>query len=145
MEFKKIDHIGIAVRDLERSLSRWLVLFRVKTSRVEEIEDRGVRLVHLYFPEGPAVELISPLGEESPIAKFLDERGEGIHHLTIEVDDIESAMKELKSAGLQFVADNPQKGASGSRIAFIHPRSLDGILIELKEEKRRNAGSTTQS
>jgi methylmalonyl-CoA/ethylmalonyl-CoA epimerase len=128
-----LDHIGIVVRDLEAGRSRWAALFGVRPGPVEELQDRGVRLVKLSFPEGPAVELLSPLGESSPLARFLEERGEGIHHLCFEVKDLEAMMRELRKAGLRFVSDQPQKGAGGSLIAFVHPRSLSGVLLELKE------------
>ena len=135
MKIKAIDHIGIAVRDLEKGQVRWTALFGPESGPIEEIAARGVRLVKLNFPEGPSVELISPLGDASALAKFLEDRGEGIHHFCLEVEDIEAMMEELKNAGLQFVSDKPQKGASGSLVAFIHPRSLNGALVELREGK----------
>ncbi len=137
MKVKAIDHIGIAVRDLEKSLARWTALFGAENASIEEIAERGVRLAILNFPESPAVELVSPLGETSPLAKFLEERGEGIHHFCFEVEDIEAMMEELKKAGLQLVSEKPQMGAAGSLIAFVHPKSLNGVLVELREAKTR--------
>lgn len=133
---KGIHHIGIAVYDLEAALERWKALFGAQASAIEEMSERGVRLSHLKLPEGPAIELISPLNETSTLCKFLQERGEGIQHFTIEVEDIEGLMEELKRAGLQFVSEKPQSGAEGSLIAFVHPRSLNGVLLELREEGR---------
>lgn len=133
MKIKGIHHLGIAVKNLEESLAGWARLFGARSSAVEEAPERGVRLAHLHFPEGPAIELLAPLGKNSPLAKFLAERGEGIHHFTLEVENIEAVMAELKRAGLQFVSEIPQTGAGGSRIAFIHPRSLNGVLLELRE------------
>jgi methylmalonyl-CoA/ethylmalonyl-CoA epimerase len=137
MKTKTIEHIGIAVRDVEKSQARWTNLFGAKSGPIEEITERGVRLAKLNFPDGPAVELVSPLGEGSPLAKFLEERGEGIHHFCFEVEEIEAMMEELKKAGLEFTSEKPQKGASGSLIAFVHPRSLNGVLMELREAKPR--------
>jgi len=135
MRTKAIDHIGIAVWDLEKSQARWAALFGAISGPVEELEERGVRLVKLNFPEGPTVELISPLGDASPLTKFLTDRGEGIHHFCFEVEDIGAMMDRLKIAGLEMASEKPQKGAAGSLIAFIHPRSLNGVLVELVESR----------
>jgi methylmalonyl-CoA/ethylmalonyl-CoA epimerase len=126
-------HIGVAVRDLPNSLTKWTELLGPQYSRIEELPEQGVRIAHLYFLEGPEVELVSPLGEASPIAKFLEARGEGIHHFCLNVDDIVAAMDKLRKEGLQFLSVDPQQGAEGRLIAFIHPRSLNGVLIELRE------------
>jgi methylmalonyl-CoA epimerase len=82
------------------------------------------------------VELVAPLGEDSPIEKFINERGEGIHHLSLEVEGIEGVMEELRNKGIQFIQEEPQKGAAGSKIAFIHPQNLEGVLLELKEKSK---------
>jgi len=139
MKIKRVHHIGIAVRNLEESLTRWAALFGVNASPVEEILDRGVRLAHLEFGEGPALELVSPLHAGSAVARFLEGRGEGIHHLTLEVEDLEGIMGYLKKSGLQFIDEKPQTGAGGSCIAFIHPKSLNGVLLELREKKEEAA------
>jgi len=135
MKIRTIEHIGIAVRDLEKNLSRWTSLFGARSGPVEEVKERGVRLAQLDFSKGPAVELISPLGENSPLAKFLKERGEGIHHFCFEVDDVGAMMENLKKAGLEFTTEKPIKGGTGTLIAFVHPRSLNGVLLELREAK----------
>jgi len=135
MKIEAIDHIGIAVNNLEESLSRWEKIFGLK-GQLEVLGEGNIKLVHFHLKEGPSIELISPLNEESPITKFLRERGEGIHHFCFKVKDLEKAMAELRSKGVQFVQDKPQKGAKGSRIAFIHPRSINSVLIELKEENK---------
>ncbi|MGB8951453.1 MAG: methylmalonyl-CoA epimerase [Candidatus Aminicenantales bacterium] len=134
MKIKKIDHIGIAVKNIEKSLTDWESLFGLRAGKIEKIKDRNVKLIHLEFEDGPSVELVSPLAEDAAVAKFLNERGEGIHHVCVIVDDIQEAMEALKKKGLQFVQEEPEKGAGGSRIAFIHPRSLNGVLLELKQE-----------
>jgi len=131
----KVDHIGIAVKNLEESLTRWSEFFNGEVRGIEEIKERGVRLVHLALKQGPSIELVTPWGEGSTLEKFLKERGEGIHHFCFEVEDIEKMMEELKKKGIQFVQDKPQKGAGGNLIAFIHPRNFNGVLLELKEKK----------
>ncbi len=133
MKVRGIHHIGIAVRDLEEALSRWPALFGVERGPIEELPARGVRLAHLRFAEGPEIELVAPLGADSPVAKFLDARGEGVQHFTIEVDDLQAAMAELRQAGLQFVSDTPQAGSRGVPVAFIHPRCLNGVLVEIRQ------------
>ena len=130
----EIEHIGIAVRDLEKSLSQWTSMFNLKMRGIEEIMERGVKLAHLELEGGPSIELVTPCGEDSPLEKFLNEKGEGIHHFSFEVENIESVMESLKAKGIQFVHDRPQKGAEGSLIAFIHPRNFNGVLIELKQK-----------
>jgi methylmalonyl-CoA/ethylmalonyl-CoA epimerase len=133
MKVQRIDHIGIAVRNLEESLAQWTNLFAIESSGIEEVREREVRLAHLKLEQGPTVELVSPLGERAPVEKFLKERGEGIHHFCFKVEDIQKTMQELKAKGIQFVQEKPYKGAGGSLIAFIHPSSINGVLIELKE------------
>lgn len=131
----KIEHIGIAVNNLEESLSLWTERLNLRARGIEEIQERGVKLAHLEIEEGPSIELVSPSGEGSPLERFLRERGEGIHHFCFEVQDIEEAVQNLREKGIQFVHDKPQKGAEGSLIAFIHPQHFNGVLIELKEKK----------
>lgn len=130
----KIEHIGIAVKDLEQSLSLWTSMLNLKMRGIEEIMERGVKLAHLELEEGPSIELVTPCGEDSPLEKFLDEKGEGIHHFSFEVENIENVMERLKAKGIQFVHDKPQKGAEGSLISFIQPRNFNGVLIELKQK-----------
>jgi len=136
MKIKGIHHLGIAVNNLEDSAARWAALFGMRAVAVEEAPERGVRIAHLHLPEGPEIELLAPLGKNSPIAKFLAVRGEGLHHFTLAVEEIEAAIAEFRRAGLEFVSEIPQAGAGGSRIAFIHPRSLNGVLLELRESPR---------
>jgi methylmalonyl-CoA/ethylmalonyl-CoA epimerase len=139
MRVKGVHHIGIAVRDLEEALRRWAALFGAERSPIEEVPERGVRLAHLRFAKGPEIELIAPLGDASPVSKFLESRGEGIQHFTLEVDDIETAMRELSRAGLQFVSAEPQAGAGGVLIAFVHPQSLNGVLVEIQQGRKSGA------
>lgn len=139
MRIQQIDHIAIAVRNLEETLSRWVDLFQAKIEGVEELKERGVKVAHLRFETqgNCALELVSPLGENLPLRKFLEEKGEGIHHFCLRVRDIKEAMRALMDKGLEFVQDKPVRGAEGSRIAFIHPRSLGGVLVELKEVEKQ--------
>ena len=133
MKSRGVHHIGIAVADLEESLARWVDLFGAVPGPIEEVPERGVRLAQLRFPEGSEIELLSPLGEASPVARFLEKRGEGIQHLTLEVDDIGTALDELTRAGLQVVSEGAQAGAGGAQVAFLHPRSLNGVLVEIRQ------------
>jgi len=136
IKIEKIDHIGVAVKNLEERLALWETVFGARAEKIEELPERGVKLAHLRFPHSPTVELVCPLNDQAAVAKFIAERGEGIHHFCFEVDNIETAFEELKKKGVQFVQDKPYLGAGKSRIVFIHPRSLGGVLIELKEEKK---------
>ncbi|MFP4082974.1 MAG: methylmalonyl-CoA epimerase [Candidatus Aminicenantes bacterium] len=133
----KIDHIGIAVSHLEESMKKWEEVFGLKAKNIEEIKERGVKLASLDLEGGPSLELVSGLAEDSAVAKFIEQRGEGIHHFCFEVEDIHKAVEKLKKKGVQFVEPVPVKGAEGSLIAFIHPLSLNGVLVELKEKTRQ--------
>lgn len=136
MAIKKLDHIGIAVEELESSLERWAKAFDFEFSEIEALPQRGVRVAYLFPEKGPTIELISPLGEDSPVKKFLENRGEGIHHLCFRVKDLKKLMAKLKERGISFLTDEPVCGAGGSQIAFIHPKVLNGVLIEFKEKKK---------
>lgn len=131
-----LDHIAIAVKDLELSIELWTNTLKIKSEAIEEIPDRQVRLAKLKPQSGPAIELVSALDDDSPVAKFIDSRGEGIHHLCFQVQDIEQALSELKEAGIRLIQETPVKGAGGSRIAFLHPSNLNGVLIELVEKSQ---------
>jgi methylmalonyl-CoA epimerase len=131
---KKMDHVAIAVEDLEESVSRWVDALGMRPGQVEYLAQRKVRLCKLTAENSPALELISALDPDSPIAKFIAKNGEGIHHFCFEVDDIEAALAELKQAGMRLVHEQPVEGAGGSRIAFIHPESFNGVLIELAQK-----------
>jgi methylmalonyl-CoA epimerase len=132
---EKIHHIGIAVNDIEESLTKWGRYVTFEKGDIEEIQTRGVKVVTLGFEEGPLIELLEAVGSESPIRKFIDKRGEGIHHICFKTDDLDLKVRELKKKGVRFVQERPVSGAGGSRIIFIHPDNLNGVLIELKEEK----------
>jgi methylmalonyl-CoA/ethylmalonyl-CoA epimerase len=128
----KIDHIAIAVKDLKKSIEQWKRYFKIKECYIEEIEERGVKLAQLKIGEGASIELVTPLGEKSNLSNFLKNKGEGIHHICFKVQDIDKTVIELKKQGIRFVSKETVMGASGSRIIFIHPDNLNGVLIELK-------------
>jgi len=132
MILKKIDHLGIAVKSIEESLPLWVEAMGLKYLYAEVIEEQGVKVAVL-ANKGEHVELIQPLNENSHIAKFLKKRGPGIHHTCFLVDDIQAALVQLQEKGFELIDKKPKKGAGGCKIAFIHPKSCDGTLIELKE------------
>ncbi|MBM3298321.1 MAG: methylmalonyl-CoA epimerase [Candidatus Aminicenantes bacterium] len=136
MKIRGTDHVAVAVRSLEDRLGIWEVLMGVKPSPVEELPERGVRAARFEPPGGTAVELVAPLGRNSPLSGFLESRGEGIHHLCFEVEDIDGAVGELKARGFELVQERPVAGARGTRIVFLHPKSCGGVLVELMEPGR---------
>ena len=126
----KIDHIGIAVKSLAEATQVYEHALGLKVSGYDEIEDQGVRIAMLNIGES-RIELLEPTGAESPIEKFMSKRGEGIHHIALDVDDIENALERLKAAGVRLVDSVPRRGAHNTRTAFIHPSSTHGVLLEL--------------
>jgi methylmalonyl-CoA/ethylmalonyl-CoA epimerase len=128
---KKIDHIGVAVKNLEEAIELYKKLgFELRG--IEEIPDQKVKVA--MFPVGESkIELVEATSPESAIAKFIEKRGEGIHHIAINVNDIEAALDGAKANGLQLIDEKPRIGAGGKRIAFVHPKSTKGILLEFVE------------
>jgi methylmalonyl-CoA/ethylmalonyl-CoA epimerase len=127
-----IDHIGIAVNSIDESLKLWEGVLGVKCAGIETVEDQKVRTAFLPLNESE-VELLEATSPDSPIAKFIEKKGEGIHHLAIRVDNLEKALAELKERGVRLIDEHPRKGAGGAMIAFIHPKATGGILLELSE------------
>jgi len=128
---KKIDHIGVAVKNLEEAIELYKKLgFEVKG--IEEIEDQKVRVAMLPVGESK-IELIEATSEDSAVAKFIEKRGEGIHHIAINVENIEKALENAKNNGLQLIDEKPRIGAGGKKIAFVHPKSTKGVLLEFVE------------
>jgi len=127
-----IDHIGIAVNSIEESLKFWETTLGVKCTGVETVEDQKVKTAFLPIKESE-IELLEATSPESPIAKFIEKKGEGIHHLAIRVDDLEKALAELKEKGVKLIDETPRRGAGGAMIAFIHPKATGGILLELSQ------------
>lgn len=130
-------HVAIAVRDLEQVEKIYETALGLKVGHREVVEEQGVR-TSMLVPEGggTAIELLEPMDDNSPISKFLEKRGEGIHHICFLVDDIESALKRLKDSGVRLIDESPRPGAYNSRVAFIHPKAMNGVLIELAEIKK---------
>jgi len=130
---KGIDHIGIAVSDHEKSTLKWEKLTGEKAGMSEKVEEQGVLLSKIKLKEGPVIELLTPAGEETPVGKFLKKKGEGIHHICFNVENLDLMVEDLKKKGVKCVQDVPGRGSEGSRIVFIHPNDFNGVLIELKE------------
>jgi methylmalonyl-CoA/ethylmalonyl-CoA epimerase len=136
METTHIEHIGIAVRNLEESIKLYEEIFGLKCYAVEEVKDQKVRTA--FFKVGQTkIELLESTEPDGPISKFIEKRGEGVHHLAFAVNNIESALSETKEKGIQLIDSQPRKGAEGLDIAFLHPKSTFGVLIELCEKKEK--------
>lgn len=133
MKISRIDHIGIAVKDLNMVGRLYSDAFGLKLSNETDVPERKLRIAFTEI-SGVKLEFLMPTDKESVVAKFIDKRGEGIHHICFEVDDIEKAISELKSKGVEFVYEKPRLGVEGDRIVFIQPRSAYGVLIELKQK-----------
>lgn len=130
MKISKVDHIGIAVKDLEEALKLYRDILQLEVTGVEEVPDQKVKVA--FIPVGESkVELLEPTTDDSPVAKFIAKRGEGIHHITFRVDNLEKALKEAKAAGIRLIDETPRLGAGGAKIAFLHPKSTGGVLLEL--------------
>ncbi|MGB9814297.1 MAG: methylmalonyl-CoA epimerase [Thermovenabulum sp.] len=134
MKTLKIDHIGIAVKDLEEAKKVYTDLLGLEVHGEEVVEEQKVKVV--FIPVGDSeVELLESTDPEGPIAKFIEKNGEGIQHIAFRVDDIEKALEELKQKGVRLIDEKPRYGAGGAKIAFIHPKATKGVLIELCERK----------
>ena len=130
---RKIEHIGIAVKDLGDSNLLFEKLFGVEPYKQEEVISEGVRTS--FFLKGPnKIELLEATNPESPIAKFIDKKGEGIHHIAFDVEDIVAEIARLKSEGFVLLNETPKKGADNKMVAFLHPKTTNGVLIELCQE-----------
>ncbi len=128
----KIDHIGIAVRDLEQALPFYRDRLGLQVKGFEELADQKVKVAFLPVGESK-IELLQSTDPAGPVAKFIEHKGEGIQHLAFRVTNLAEKLKQLKASGVALIDDKPRPGAGGARIAFIHPRSTGGILIELCE------------
>jgi methylmalonyl-CoA epimerase len=128
----KVDHIGIAVKSLAEAVKVYQDAIGLDVSGYDEVDDQGVRVAMLTIGES-RIELLEPTREDSPIEKFMMKRGEGIHHIAVRVDDIEQALERLKASGVRLIDSTPRRGAHNTRIAFIHPSSTHGVLLELVE------------
>jgi methylmalonyl-CoA epimerase len=130
---KKIDHLGIAAENVEGVKNVFREIFGISPAFEEDVEEQKVHAVG--FKLGASkLEFLEPTDEESPIAKYLAKKGAGLHHLAVQVDDIHAVIAKLKAAGLRMIDDEPREGAEGKLIAFVHPKSFFGILLELSQE-----------
>ena len=129
----RIDHIGIAVQSLEQAVPKYRALMQKDPDHVEEVLGQGVKVAMFRAGES-AIELLEALGPDSPIARHIEKRGEGIHHICLAVENMEAALKEAEQAGLEIIPQKDDRGAGGHRIAFLHPKSTGGVLIELVEK-----------
>ena len=133
---KKVEHIGIAVKDLRNANQLFERLFNQSNYKLEKLESEGVSTS--FFKVGETkIELLEATNENSAIFKFIEKRGEGIHHIAFEVEDIDAEMQRLKAEGFQLIQQNPKDGADNKKICFLHPKSTNGVLIELCQEKAK--------
>jgi methylmalonyl-CoA epimerase len=130
--FGRIDHIGVAVEDLDAAIELYRGPFGMPEQHRETVEEQGVEAVLLDVGEGH-VELLRPLSEETPVGKFMSRRGPGLHHVAYRADDIEAVLDKLREAGVELIDQTPRIGIQGKRVAFLHPRSTGGTLTELVE------------
>ena len=136
MNLKNIDHIGIAVSNLQESLSFWETSLGIEPHGIQEVPEQKLRTE--FLPVGDTeIELLESTSADSSVAKFIEKHGEGLHHIAIRVDNIEVALAELKAKGIQLIDETPRNGAGGARIAFVHPRATHGVLLELCERKQK--------
>lgn len=132
MKVSHIEHIGIAVKDLKTAIPYYESILGLKCYNVEEVIDQKVRTA--FFMVGQTkIELLEPMNEESTVAKFIENKGEGVHHLAFCVDDVAASLEEVESKGVRLIDKAPRQGAEGLQIAFLHPKSTQGVLTELCE------------
>src|SRR6266478_2026029 len=127
-----IDHIGIAVKSIDEAKKFWVETLGLKLSHIEEVPEQKVRVAMLKAGE-MTIELLEPTSPDSPIHRFIEKRGEGLHHLTLGTDNLIEQLKKLKSVNVNLIDEQPRLGAGGSKIAFLHPKSAHGVLVELCE------------
>ncbi|TCJ02201.1 methylmalonyl-CoA epimerase [Cytobacillus praedii] len=131
---KKIDHIGIAVRSLDEALPFYTEILKLPLLGVEEVESEKLKIAFLKAGE-TKLELLEPTNEDSAVAKFIEKRGEGLHHVALGVDSIQDRINEIKEKGIRMIQDVPKTGAGGAKVAFMHPKSTGSVLYELCEKK----------
>ncbi|MDQ5846237.1 MAG: methylmalonyl-CoA epimerase [Acidobacteriota bacterium] len=130
----KVDHIGIATRQIDEALTLWRDALGLEIESTEEVTEQGVRIAML--PIGDThIELLEPLNQDSPVGRFLQKRGPGIHHVAIRVTDIQAELARLKEKGTRLIDETPRVGAGGCLVAFVHPSSANGVLLELVQHQ----------
>ncbi len=132
----KIDHIGIAVTNLDRAAALYTMGLGLEMVKTETVSSQGVRVGFIPLDES-AIELLEPLKADSPVGRFLEKHGEGMHHLCIEVEDIVAELARLKQQGVRLINEEPAQGAGGKLVAFVHPKSANGVLLELTQKPKR--------
>lgn len=130
----KINHLGIATNGIEEALSFWSDALGLENVHTEVVEDQKVRVAMLPLGES-RIELLEPTSNDSPISKFLEKRGGGIHHIAVEVRDIKASLARLKDKGMRLIDEEPRIGAEGCLVAFVHPSSANGVLLELVQTR----------
>ncbi len=130
----KIDHIGIATNSIEEGLAVWRDALGLEVDTTEEVAEQGVKVCMLAVGD-THVELLEPLGPDTSVGKFLARRGPGMHHIAIEVKDINASLTELKNKGARLIDETPRVGAGGCLVAFVHPSSINGVLLELVQHR----------
>ena len=134
IQFLKVEHIGIAVSDLQKGIELYESLLGVPCYKIEDVESEHV--ITAFFQVGETkIELLEATDEDSAIAKFISKRGEGIHHIAYDVEDIQSSMKDLEKKGFVLLNEKPKKGADNKWVCFVHPKSAGGVLVELCQER----------
>ncbi|WP_258360381.1 methylmalonyl-CoA epimerase [Moorella sulfitireducens (nom. illeg.)] len=136
MKVQRVDHIGIAVNNLAETLLFYEEILGIKCQGTEEVAEQKVKVA--FLPVGDSeLELLESTDPEGPIAKFIASRGQGIQHIALQVDNIEAALAELKEKGIRLIDEKPRYGAGGAKIAFVHPKDTDGVLLELAERQTK--------
>jgi methylmalonyl-CoA/ethylmalonyl-CoA epimerase len=138
--FDRIDHVGVAVQDIDASLQIYRDLFRLAVAHREIVTEQGVEAVLLDVGESH-VELLSPLGEDTPVGRFLAKHGPGLHHVAYQVSDIDTTLAALREAGAQLIDERPRVGIRDSRVAFLHPRASGGVLTEIVQPAAVGVGA----
>jgi methylmalonyl-CoA/ethylmalonyl-CoA epimerase len=133
--YEKIDHIGIAVSNIDEALKFYSEQLGLTVGGTEEVPEQKVRVTFMKIGES-RIELLESTDPEGPVAKYIEKRGQGIQHIAIRVNDIESALESLKSKGARLIDEQPRIGAGGAKIAFVHPKSTSGVLLELCEREK---------
>jgi methylmalonyl-CoA/ethylmalonyl-CoA epimerase len=133
---RRISHIGIAVRSIDATLGFWTGVMGIAPDHVEEVRSQKVRAAFLPTAAGGRIELIEPTAADSPVARFIEKRGEGLHHLAFEVESAKSALDAAAAAGVEVIDTAPRPGARGCLVGFLHPRGCHGVLVEFVEEPK---------
>ena len=133
MKLTQIDHVGIAVADLDASVERYVRVFGLQPMHRERVEDQGVEEV-LFAAGASFIQLLAALGPDTPVGRFLERRGPGVHHVGYRVHDVALALQDLRTEGVTLIDERPRAGSRGTTIAFVHPKDMGGVLVELVQE-----------